>query len=156
MRLRGLQDGARPVLEGAGKWRKFKGCRIRIFMNKHEFSHARARLGKSQLQMADLLRTSAKAIQSYEQGWRSIPAHAERQMLFLLALKGRKRARKPCWTVRNCSAEQRRNCPAWEFKAGSFCWFINGTLCEGKVQHDWHKKMQICRSCGLMASILRS
>jgi len=35
--------------------------------------------------MAQLLGTSLKAIQSFEQGWRNIPVHIERQMLFLLA-----------------------------------------------------------------------
>lgn len=31
----------------------------------------------------------------------------------------------------NCKmpVEWRENCSAWEFKAGHFCWFINGTFC---------------------------
>ena len=37
--------------------------------------------------MAQLLGTSPKAIQSFEQGWRDIPVSAERQALFLMALK---------------------------------------------------------------------
>jgi DNA-binding XRE family transcriptional regulator len=123
-------------------------------MDKNEFSNTRSRLGKTQAQMAELLRASPKAIQSYEQGWRSIPAHAERQLLFLLAIKMSRKNRKACWTVRKCSLETRRNCPAWEFKAGRLCWFINGTMCEGTVQHDWNAKMKICRSCDVMASLL--
>jgi len=125
-------------------------------MNKKEFSNARTRLGKTQLQMAELLRISQKAIQSYEQGWRSIPAHAERQLLFLVSLKQSKRSRKDCWTVRRCSPEKRMNCPAWEFRAGTLCWFINGTLCEGKAQRNWRSKMKICRSCKVMNSLLES
>ncbi len=44
-------------------------------------------LGKTQSQLARLLDTSLKAIQSFEQGWRSIPVRIERQVLFLLASK---------------------------------------------------------------------
>lgn len=123
-------------------------------MNKHEFCRVRTRLGKTQTQMAALLRTSPKAIQSYEQGWRSIPAHAERQILFLLSMKSSKKNRKACWIVRHCPPESRRNCPAWEFKAGAFCWFINGTLCEGRTQQSWNAKMKICRSCAVMHALV--
>jgi hypothetical protein len=124
-------------------------------MNKKEFSHARTGLGKTQAQMAELLGASIKAIQSYEQGWRPIPAHAERQILFLLSLKQNPKGQKPCWAVRKCSSEKRMNCPAWEFKTGRLCWFINGTMCEGKAQRDWQAKMKTCRSCGVMISLLK-
>lgn len=123
-------------------------------MDKKEFFDIRARLGKTQAQMGALLRTSAKAVQSYEQGWRSIPAHAERQMLFLLSMKKGAAPQKPCWILKSCPPERRRACPAWEFRAGKLCWFINGTMCAGKPQRDWNKKMKICRSCEVMASLL--
>lgn len=123
-------------------------------MDKKEFALARAALGKTQAQLADLLESSSKAIQSYEQGWRSIPAHAERQILFLLSLKAKTGRRKACWTVRQCSADQRKRCPAWEFKAGNLCWFVNGTLCEGQCQHSWSEKMKLCRSCKMLTSLL--
>jgi DNA-binding XRE family transcriptional regulator len=123
-------------------------------MNKEEFSRARISLGRTQSRVAELLSTSLKAVQSYEQGWRSIPAHVESQMLFLLSLKKRKTIRKACWTIKKCSADIRRNCPAWELKAGEFCWSINGTLCQGKAQPDWNEKMKICRSCEIMISLL--
>jgi hypothetical protein len=123
-------------------------------MDKNKFSRARSLLGKTQTQMAELLRSSVKAVQSYEQGWRSIPAHVERQILFLLVMKQGKKAGKSCWVVRKCSLKKRRSCPTWEFKAGGFCWFINGTLCEGKAQPDWQEKMNICRSCPVMQSLL--
>ena len=123
-------------------------------MDKKEFAGARTKLGKTQSQMADLLRASPRAVQSYEQGWRSIPAHAERQMLFLLSLRANNKKQKPCWTVRKCPSKTRSICPAWEFNAGRFCWFINGTICEGKIQKDWQEKMKICRSCEVMSSLL--
>ncbi len=54
-------------------------------MDKKVLSQIRLHLGKTQRQMARLMAVSAKAIQSYEQGWRNIPVHIERQMLFLMA-----------------------------------------------------------------------
>ena len=72
-------------------------------MNKKDFKKYRDRLDKTQKQMAELLGTSLKAIHSYEQGWRTVPVHVERQILFLisrLALKGKKQ--KPCWVVKKC------------------------------------------------------
>jgi hypothetical protein len=125
-------------------------------MDKYEFASARTRLCKTQTQLAELLRTSPRAIQSYEQGWRTIPAHAERQILFLLSMKMKQKGQKECWTVRKCASEKRLNCPAWEFGAGRLCWFINGTQCEGKAQHDWQTKMRICRSCEIMTSLLKA
>jgi DNA-binding XRE family transcriptional regulator len=117
-------------------------------MNNHEFQVSRQHLGKTQKQLSDLLGTSLKAIQSFEQGWRRVPVHIERQILFLLALqKGKKKRVQPCWDVRDCPAEIRRGCPAWEFNAGHLCWFINGTICEGKPQVNWGRKMKICKRC---------
>ena len=124
-------------------------------MDKSEFSRIRQRLGKTQKQLAQLLGSSLKAIQSFEQGWRNIPVHTERQALFLLAL--RESANKttwPCWAVRKCSEEIKQNCPAWEFKSGYLCWFINGTICHGKVQQDWKTKIKVCRRCEVFRSIL--
>jgi len=116
-------------------------------MNKKEFSQIRTQLGKTQLQMAQLMGVSLKAIQSFEQGWREIPIHAERQSLFLLVLKGRAIRNRSCWLMRKCPVEIKRNCPAWEFSAGHLCWCINGTICQGKAQKSWRKKMEICRKC---------
>jgi len=117
-------------------------------MNKIEFSGIRHHLQKTQSQMAQLMGTSPKAIQSFEQGWRNIPAHAERQSLFLLAMKrGQFKRNGPCWKLRECPKETRQSCPAWEFQVGHLCWFINGTICGGKVQGSWKKKMNMCRKC---------
>jgi DNA-binding XRE family transcriptional regulator len=125
-------------------------------MEKSEFSTMRRGLGKSQKQMAQLLGTSLKAIQSFEQGWRNIPVHIERQMLFLMAMKKNPRETRPCWEAQSCPAEVRENCPAWEFQSGHLCWFINGTICHGEVQENWSKKMQICRKCDVFKAKLAS
>ncbi len=124
-------------------------------MKKETFSKIRHYLGKTQKELAQLLGTSHKAIQSFEQGWRNIPMHAERQVLFLLTLKRfRNKRNKPCWAIRNCPMETKKSCPAWEFRAGHLCWFIGGTICEGKVQKSWHKKMKLCRECEVFRSVL--
>jgi DNA-binding XRE family transcriptional regulator len=117
-------------------------------MNKEEFQASRLRLGKTQKQLSELLGTSLKAIQSFEQGWRKVPVHIERQILFLLALqKGKTKEVRTCWDVQECPPERRRGCPAWELNAGNLCWFINGTICEGRPRVSWSSKMKICRRC---------
>lgn len=124
-------------------------------MEKEEFVHIRRELGKTQKQMAELLGTSLKAVHSYEQGWRRIPIHAERQMLFLLARSKNKDEKiKSCWTVKKCPPDQKRECPAWEFRSGKLCWFINGTICEGSVQQDWSEKIKMCRTCEVFKPLL--
>jgi len=117
-------------------------------MEKKEFSNMRRHLKKTQSQMAQLLGVSLKAIQSFEQGWRKIPTHIERQALFLLAVKKLppKKAQ-ACWETQKCPEQTKRNCPAWEFRAGHLCWFINGTICHGEIQESWRQKMKICRQC---------
>jgi len=117
-------------------------------MNKKEFSKIRHNWAKSQNEMGQLLGISSKAVQSFEQGWRRIPMHAERQILFLLSLKqNATNKQKPCWVLRKCSREIREECPAWEFRSGHLCWFINGTICDGTPQKNWRKKMTKCRKC---------
>ena len=117
-------------------------------MEKQELANIRNHLGKTQKQLAQLLGISLKAIKSYEQGWRNIPAYIERQIFFLLAAdKALNKNNKPCWVIKKCPMAIRKNCPAWELQAGQFCWFINGTVCQGKVQKDWNEKIKICRKC---------
>ena len=126
-------------------------------MDKHEFSTIRGHLGKTQKEIAELLGTSLKAVQSFEQGWRNIPVYIERQMLFLLAKKNaRERVQEPCWVIEKCPVETRQKCPAWEFQCGELCWFINGTLCRGKPQESWREKMEACRKCEVFRSVLQS
>ncbi len=122
-------------------------------MESKEFVQLRKQLKKTQAQMAQLLGTSIKAIHSYEQGWRRVPAHAERQLYFLVALKGGLQGQGPCWVIKECPSEQKKQCPAWEFQAGTLCWFINGTICDGVVQKGWQEKIEICRSCEVFNAI---
>ncbi len=113
------------------------------------FKTIRARLKKTQKEMAQLLGISVKAIHSYEQGWRKIPHHVERQLLFLLSRSILKKGAPPekCWDILECPDEKAGKCPAREFKAGELCWFINGTLCSGKPHDSWEDKMEECSTC---------
>jgi len=123
-------------------------------MDNRELSRIRQSLGKTQEELARLLCVSTKAVQSFEQGWRNIPASAERQLLFLLSLKrSSDKSSKPCWEIRDCPEEWRRNCTAWEFSAGYSCWFINGTFCQGQYQGNWEKKIELCRQCEVFLSM---
>ena len=126
-------------------------------MDGTEFSQIRRYLGESQKQLAQLLGVSSKAIESFEQGWRNIPTHAERQLLFLLTMRvSLDKGKRPCWALEDCPIETRRNCPAWEYQMGHLCWFINGTVCHGKVQDSWQKKMELCRQCEVFRSVISS
>ena len=117
-------------------------------MDRKEFAQIRDYLGKTQDQLARLLPGSLRAIQSYEQGWRKIPASAERQLFYLLSLKRSKdTTTSPCWDITHCPDEWRMKCTAWEHKLGNLCWFVNGTYCNGKFNDIWEQKMETCRQC---------
>ena len=122
-------------------------------MDATDFAEVRRHLGKTQTQTARLLGVSPKAVQSFEQGWRRVPAHVERQLLFLLYLNRLPLdGTTPCWERRGCEPEVREKCMAWEVQAGHLCWFVNGTVCEGRVQVSWDRKMQFCRQCEVFRS----
>jgi DNA-binding XRE family transcriptional regulator len=126
-------------------------------MEKGEFKGIRARLNKTQKQLAEILGVSIKAIHSYEQGWRKIPHHVERQLLFLLSriLKAKDQPLNKCWDVLKCSGKRREQCPAFEFDSGDFCWFINGTKCSGKIHSTWEEKMEECRNCKVFKKLFK-
>jgi len=123
-------------------------------MDKETFAKARARLDKTQKELSVLLGVSLKAVQSYEQGWRTVPLHVERQLYFLLVNRrdGSKKKKKNCWKEKKCNLK--KTCPAWEFQAGHLCWFLSGTQCECTANKDWKDKMEICRKCDILASLL--
>ena len=117
-------------------------------MTKDELRTRRLGLGKTQRQLADLLGISLRGVHSFEQGWREIPVHVERQLLFLVMLARRaSKPAAPCWKIKRCPADCRKQCPAWELKAGQFCWFISGTLCQGTSRRTWKAKLDVCRHC---------
>ena len=123
-------------------------------MTKEEFSLARKKLGKTQKKLAELLGMSLKTIHSYEQGWRTIPAHIERHLYFLLInQRGRVNNLKPCWEKKMCTVKE--DCPAWEFQSGHLCWFLSGTLCECTQAVSQKEKLSICKSCDIFTELMR-
>ena len=124
-------------------------------MEKEEFVESRTRLDKTQKEMSQLLGVSVKAIYSYEQGWRSIPTHVERQVFFLLSRK--KRGAGATQTLlggKKMPPKTTQRMSAYEYNAGRFCWLVNGTICEGKPQKNWKEKMKICRKCEVILDFL--
>jgi len=120
-----------------------------------KFVFFRKKLGKTQAQMAQLLGVSLKAVHSYEQGWRAIPAHVERQLLFLISrIRKSQTPQKQCWIVKKCPVDRKKKCPAWEFKAGKLCWFISGTICSGYAYKTWKEKIKVCTTCEVMISLI--
>ncbi len=122
-------------------------------MDSSDFSRIRHFLGKTQLELANLLCVSPKAVQSFEQGWRTIPASAERQLLMVLSLKiPNESIRKPCWEIKGCPSEWKDKCIVWDYKARSLCWLLTGTCCQGVVQRKWGQKIKVCRECEVFQS----
>ncbi|MFC1669905.1 helix-turn-helix domain-containing protein [Spirochaetota bacterium] len=120
-------------------------------MNSKEFKSFRKKLNKTQEEMSQIIGISKKAVQSYEQGWRNIPPHIERHILFIFSMINSSRNKQSqCWAIKKCPVKNRKNCPAWEFKSGEFCWLINGTICDGKPMKNWNEKMKVCRSCDVL------
>jgi DNA-binding XRE family transcriptional regulator len=67
----------------------------RVVLDKAEFSIIRKHLGKTQRQISDLLGVSLKAVQSFEQGWRAVPVHVERQLFYLAAKAYTRKSNRP-------------------------------------------------------------
>jgi len=118
-------------------------------MESIEFKEIRAKFKKTQKELAEILGVSIKAIHSYEQGWRRIPHHVERQLLYLFSkiILGKGKSSGKCWDILDCPDDMCQQCPAWEFDSGDLCWFINGTKCSGTNHKSWEEKMKECRNC---------
>lgn len=125
-------------------------------MKSDELKKIRAKLSKTQKELAQLLGISIKAVHSYEQGWRKIPHHVERQLFFLLYTLSMNEGKRShiCWEIHKCPDNKLKKCPAWEFNSGDLCWFINGTKCSGEVHKSWKDKMEECRKCKVFRRLL--
>ena len=124
-------------------------------MTGQEFATLRRRFDKTQKEMAQLLGISIKAVHSYEQGWRSVPDHVEKQLLLLtVSISPHRSRQKVCWEVNRCPEQIRCQCPAWQYDRGTLCWLINGTICNGTVHKNWKEKIRMCRSCSVLKALL--
>ena len=78
--------------------------------------------------------------------------------------------RKNCWEVKKCgrqpggeNAEKCGVCPAAipsEYDgtnkgtcSGRFCWFVAGTICEGKIQGSYAQKLMDCINCEFLIQV---
>jgi DNA-binding transcriptional regulator YiaG len=123
-------------------------------MSGSEFARLRAALGKSQRELAELLGLSLKAVESYEQGWRNVPAHVERMLYFLLFKLNEREieAEEPCWESVGCPDEKRSKCVAYVAKEGRFCWFFTGRLCSSDKSGEADDRG--CYSCAVFSRML--
>jgi transcriptional regulator with XRE-family HTH domain len=137
---------------------KFYGLttRRKIFpLDAPQFKTYRTEMKKTQQQLAQLLGVSLKAVQGYEQGWRNIPPSVERQLFFLIYhLRKPFKNQQLCWIQKECHCTSKEKCPAFEFDMGHLCWFVNGTLCDGKPQSSWDQKIEKCRKCEMFRILL--
>lgn len=124
-------------------------------MESKEFIIFRKKINKTQKELATLLGVSLKAISSYEQGWRTIPCHIERQLLYLVSNARRESLPlQDCWDILNCPKGKKEQCPAWEFQSGKNCWMISGTICQGLPQKSWTEKITLCKECEVLQQML--
>ncbi len=52
-----------------------------------------------------------------------------------------------CWAFKNCGREKTKDCPAVIHNKGKECWLVSGTMCEGKIQGTFAKKIKSCIEC---------
>ena len=43
---------------------------------------------------------------------------------------------------------------AWELQAGHLCWYVTGTMCEGRARDGWEEKMELCEECPVFLPML--
>jgi DNA-binding XRE family transcriptional regulator len=115
----------------------------------------RGKLGLSQSQLADLLGVSARAIQSYEQGWRTPPRPVTSHLMTVLALYSEHPTQSPpCWNLTGCSSEKRRGCAAWSVGHGRFCWLLSGRACGNRRTSGSAAGPQQCVGCIVVKNLL--
>lgn len=120
----------------------------------------RRSFGITQTQLAAAMGTSAKAIQSYEQGWRNVPTRALIQLLVLLAIHRRRQIDPaPCWEIKKCPQTARATCPSYTIGDGQFCWFVcaGARRCspDTKVAEDADDLLP-CMGCEVIRRLLHS
>jgi DNA-binding XRE family transcriptional regulator len=138
----------------SGAGRALESCTKREFV-----SRARRSLGLTQRGLGGVLGVSAKAVQSYEQGWRPVPVGTLVHLLLLLRDRDERDGvkRPPCWTVNRCSRDVRATCSTARLGTGRYCWAQAGGRCRvlggrdaetGFRVHDCLVVSLLCRHLG--------
>jgi len=122
-----------------------------------DIAEIRREYGLSQAEFADLMGTSLRTVQSWEQGWRKPSPAAERSALLLLMAwrLGGRFGTELCWEHTGCSQADRDRCLAYQSKQGHLCWFLTGNVCRGRRFRNWSDKMSVCEECGFFSGLLR-
>ncbi|OGV65866.1 MAG: hypothetical protein A2498_10010 [Lentisphaerae bacterium RIFOXYC12_FULL_60_16] len=111
-------------------------------------------LGRTQNELATALGVSEKAVQSYEQGWRAVPARVMIQLLVLLALYRKQTMDDiPCWEIRKCQPAQRDACASFTVGRGQFCWLIGSKTCRPPTSQS-HSPILPCMECPVVKRLL--
>jgi len=113
----------------------------------------RKTLGQTQEELAVALGISAKAIQSYEQGWRDVPIRVVVQIFTLLAIHRQgDEPQPPCWEITQCPEKERNACPSHVIGHGQCCWFIAARTCHASRNNtgvQWP-----CATCPVIFELL--
>ena len=126
-----------------------------VYMKKKWIKDVRSALGITQADLAEAIGVSTKAVQSYEQGWRNVPAPMVSQILMLLAVhRDRTIERKPCWDVTSCPPGTRKKCPSFKVSRGAFCWFVSGKACGRKGEGRGSEANIACLDCAVVKRLL--
>lgn len=123
----------------------------------NDLKSIRDALDMSQGKFAELMNISIRAVQSYEQGWRTVPAHVQCKAAMMVYLGWRKDQVKvePCWDICGCEEEKKATCNAFLMNAGDLCWLMTDSCCQGKKLKTWQAKINRCGKCPAMTRWLR-
>lgn len=117
------------------------------------FRRVRDLLGCTQAQMAELLGVSAKAVESYEQGWRHVPDRTLRHQLTILSLAREKEDIVPvCWRSLKCPREVRDVCLGYRLTGGRFCWQMASPVCRRRRTNE--DSIDTCLACPVVQHLI--
>ena len=117
----------------------------------------RDEIGLSQQEMAAYLGVSTRAVQSCEQGWRSLSSSLEKCLLlfWLSHRRGEDLANHHCWEAMQCAPEMRESCFTYMTRQGHMCWFLNSSKCTSQQFREWPEKKEYCRKCAFFIRLFR-
>ncbi len=113
------------------------------------FQTLRRNLGLTQDQLARILGLSAKAVQSYEQGWRN-PPDTVRRLLTIVYTSVRSQSNPRtivCWKEKKCPSQTRRQCRAYLMRQGHLCWLLADANCSRPAPARNGDRIKACWNC---------
>ena len=119
-----------------------------------EFKRLRGIMKWTQAEAAHFLGVSKKAVESYEQSWRTPPDTLWKEFLLIIALKrGYPDGYKRCWEVMRCSPAACESCFCARNMRGLFCWATCQATC-GRHLGGHGKKIADCLTCPVARQFL--